>query len=259
MRLAWVGLAVVVAVVAGLLVRRASKRSVTVATANLPVSAAARVAIDELSLLGAPRVHGEDTTGLDVEIVLAGEPRVVVQDLAIDADGGVSGSAGNEFLVGILETGVRQIDASATSARMRFEHNILKAVAYVPPHAAAAHRDWFKTYNDWDYELTQREVDEMTGAIVPRGYSPNDSCFGFFGSIARVDSEVNFASQPDPITVPGLSKWVGTAQAYYEKYGFQARLPLDAVESGLYVVHVEGRSRANQDTVVSRDIQIRVR
>ena len=42
-------------------------------------------------------------------------------------------------------------------------------------------------------------------------------------------------------------------------YGFQARLPLDAVESGLYVVHVEGRSRANQDAVVSRDIQIRVR
>jgi len=167
MRLAWVGLAVGVAVVAGLLVRRASKRSVTVATANLPVSAAARVAIDELSLLGAPRVHGEDTTGLDVEIVLAGEPRVVVQDLAIDADGGVSGSAGNEFLVGILETGVRQIDASATSARMRFEHNILKAVAYVPPHAAAAHRDWFKTYNDWDYELTQREVDEMTGQENP--------------------------------------------------------------------------------------------
>ncbi len=42
-------------------------------------------------------------------------------------------------------------------------------------------------------------------------------------------------------------------------YGFQARLPLDAVESGLYVIHVEGRSRANQDAVVSRDIQIRVR
>jgi hypothetical protein len=42
-------------------------------------------------------------------------------------------------------------------------------------------------------------------------------------------------------------------------YGFQARLPLDAVESGLYVIHVEGRSRADQDTVVSRDIQIRVR
>jgi len=29
---------------------------------------------------------------------------------------------------------------------------------------------------------TLYEVDEMTGAIVPRGYSPNDSCFGFFGS-----------------------------------------------------------------------------
>jgi VWFA-related protein len=42
-------------------------------------------------------------------------------------------------------------------------------------------------------------------------------------------------------------------------YGFQARLPLDAVEPGLYVIHVEGRSRANQDAVVSRDIQIKVR
>jgi hypothetical protein len=42
-------------------------------------------------------------------------------------------------------------------------------------------------------------------------------------------------------------------------YGFSARLPLDDVEPGLYVIHVEGRSRINQDAVVSRDIQIRVR
>ncbi|HVQ15757.1 MAG TPA: VWA domain-containing protein [Vicinamibacterales bacterium] len=42
-------------------------------------------------------------------------------------------------------------------------------------------------------------------------------------------------------------------------YGFQPRLPLDSVEPGLYVIHVEGRSRTNQDAVVSRDIQIRVR
>ena len=42
-------------------------------------------------------------------------------------------------------------------------------------------------------------------------------------------------------------------------YGFQARLPLDDVEPGLYVIHVEGRSRSNQDAAVSRDIQIRVR
>jgi iron complex outermembrane receptor protein len=35
---------------------------------------------------------------------------------------------------------------------------------------------------------------------------------------------VKFESQPDPITVPGLSKWVGTAEAYYEKHGFQARV-----------------------------------
>ena len=42
-------------------------------------------------------------------------------------------------------------------------------------------------------------------------------------------------------------------------YGFVARLPLDAVEPGLFVIHVEGRSRANPDGVVSRDIQIQVR
>jgi VWFA-related protein len=42
-------------------------------------------------------------------------------------------------------------------------------------------------------------------------------------------------------------------------YGFQARLPLESVEPGLYVIHVEGRSRANQDTVATREIQIRVR
>ncbi len=42
-------------------------------------------------------------------------------------------------------------------------------------------------------------------------------------------------------------------------YGFAARLPLDDVEPGLYVIHVEGRSRAGNQPAVSRDIQIRVR
>lgn len=42
-------------------------------------------------------------------------------------------------------------------------------------------------------------------------------------------------------------------------YGFTARIPLADAAPGLYVLHVEGRSRANPDTVVSRDIQIRVR
>jgi hypothetical protein len=36
-------------------------------------------------------------------------------------------------------------------------------------------------------------------------------------------------------------------------------MPLDEVEPGLYVLHVEGRSRAKPDTVAARDIQIRVR
>jgi hypothetical protein len=42
-------------------------------------------------------------------------------------------------------------------------------------------------------------------------------------------------------------------------YGFSPRLPLDGAEPGIYVIHVEGRSRINPDSVVSRDIQIRVK
>jgi VWFA-related protein len=42
-------------------------------------------------------------------------------------------------------------------------------------------------------------------------------------------------------------------------YGFAARLPLDAVEPGLYVLHVEGQPRIGDLPAVSRDIQIRVR
>jgi hypothetical protein len=42
-------------------------------------------------------------------------------------------------------------------------------------------------------------------------------------------------------------------------YGFTARLPLNDLEPGLYVIHVEGRSRAGNALPVSRDIQIRIR
>jgi len=51
----------------------------------------------------------------------------------------------------------------------------------------------------------------------------------------------------------------GELQGSSGGYGFTARLPLDAVDPGLYVIHVEGRSRINQNQVASRDIQIRVR
>jgi VWFA-related protein len=42
-------------------------------------------------------------------------------------------------------------------------------------------------------------------------------------------------------------------------YGFSARMPLDEVEPGLYVLHVEGQARIGDLPAVSRDIQIRVR
>lgn len=49
--------------------------------------------------------------------------------------------------------------------------------------------------------------------------------FGFFGSVSHTKSSVKLGSNPtQAITVPGLSTWVGTAEAYFEKYGFQARV-----------------------------------
>ena len=42
-------------------------------------------------------------------------------------------------------------------------------------------------------------------------------------------------------------------------YGFTARLPLNDIKPGLYVVHVEAQSRAGSQPMVSRDIQIRVK
>lgn len=46
--------------------------------------------------------------------------------------------------------------------------------------------------------------------------------FGVTGSIAYADSVIKF-DNGDPVTLPGLSKWVGQAQVYFEKWGFNAR------------------------------------
>ena len=42
-------------------------------------------------------------------------------------------------------------------------------------------------------------------------------------------------------------------------YGFAGRLPLSDLTPGLYVLHVEGKSRIGDDRVASRDIQIRIK
>jgi hypothetical protein len=42
-------------------------------------------------------------------------------------------------------------------------------------------------------------------------------------------------------------------------YGFAGRLPLTDLAPGLYVLHVEGKSRVGDDNVASRDIQVRIK
>jgi iron complex outermembrane recepter protein len=48
--------------------------------------------------------------------------------------------------------------------------------------------------------------------------------FGFFGSASYTDSKIKLGGNPNAITLPGLSKWVGNAEVYFEKAGFQSKL-----------------------------------
>ncbi len=48
--------------------------------------------------------------------------------------------------------------------------------------------------------------------------------FGFFGSASYTDSVIKLGRNPSPITLPGLSKWVGNAELYFEKGGFQSKV-----------------------------------
>ncbi|MBS0254040.1 MAG: TonB-dependent receptor [Proteobacteria bacterium] len=66
---------------------------------------------------------------------------------------------------------------------------------------------------------------EATLSLPFATLSPALSGFGFFGSGSYTDSKILLGSNPtSPITLPGLSDWVGNAELYYEKHGFQARL-----------------------------------
>lgn len=48
--------------------------------------------------------------------------------------------------------------------------------------------------------------------------------FGFITSTSYNDSKVRLGDNPDPITVPGLSKWVVNSTVYFERAGFEARV-----------------------------------
>ncbi|MEI6643830.1 MAG: TonB-dependent receptor [Novosphingobium sp.] len=54
--------------------------------------------------------------------------------------------------------------------------------------------------------------------------TPSLDGFGFYGSGSYTDSTIRLNSDPtNPITLPGLSDWVGNASVYYEKHGLQLR------------------------------------
>lgn len=64
---------------------------------------------------------------------------------------------------------------------------------------------------------------EVTVSLPFNNFSSALDGFGVFLSASHVDSKVRYATGP-AITIPGLSKYVGTAEGYFEKNGFQARV-----------------------------------
>nr|WP_294849071.1 TonB-dependent receptor [uncultured Sphingomonas sp.] len=65
---------------------------------------------------------------------------------------------------------------------------------------------------------------ELTVSLPFANFTNALEGFGVFGSLAHVKSKVRYGNSAAAITIPGFSKWVGTAEAYYESHGFQARL-----------------------------------
>jgi iron complex outermembrane receptor protein len=64
---------------------------------------------------------------------------------------------------------------------------------------------------------------ELQTSIPLSLVSPVLTGFGVVASGAYTESSIRF-SNGNPVTLPGLSKWVVNAQAYFEKYGFNARV-----------------------------------
>ncbi|WHU04894.1 TonB-dependent receptor [Sphingomonas sp. NIBR02145] len=64
---------------------------------------------------------------------------------------------------------------------------------------------------------------EATASLPFTVFSSALDGFGVFASGTYVDSKIRYGNSATPITLPGQSKWVATATAYYEKGGFQAR------------------------------------
>ena len=65
---------------------------------------------------------------------------------------------------------------------------------------------------------------EATLSLPFKALTPALDGFGIFVSGSYTESSIKLGANPTAITLPGLSKWVGSGTAYFEKYGFQARV-----------------------------------
>lgn len=64
---------------------------------------------------------------------------------------------------------------------------------------------------------------EITVSLPFSLLTPSLDGFGFYGSGSYTDSTIRLGDNSGPITLPGLSDWVGNASLYYEKHGVQLR------------------------------------
>jgi len=79
------------------------------------------------------------------------------------------------------------------------------------------------------------------------------------GSPHMVDLKAELRSEGGRVVLEAAEERSSTEVRGGGGYGFAGRLPLTDLQPGLYVLHVEGRSRVGQNATASRDIQVRIK
>jgi hypothetical protein len=75
----------------------------------------------------------------------------------------------------------------------------------------------------------------------------------------KVDLKAELRAEDGRVVLSAIEERDSTEVRGGGGYGFAGRLPLSDLSPGLYVLHVEGKSRVGNDNAASRDIQVRIK
>jgi len=92
---------------------------------------------------------------------------------------------------------------------------------------------------------------ELSGSVAGELLAEELTGFGLSGSVNLTDSKVRETDTSDPIPLPGLSKTVMNGTAYYERYGFSARISVRHRSD--FLGEVSGLSLANTPVTIESE------